>query len=133
MIFMEKKVHVKKELSRSLKLRKKLKKKKPNFKRQESYKKHLKKVWRKPKGIDSKLKKGKRGRGRTVRPGFSSPIAVRGLTWTGHKIVRVFNPADIDKIDHSKQVALIASGVGAKKRVEILKKAEEKNIHVLNR
>ncbi|MFH1445265.1 MAG: 50S ribosomal protein L32e [Nanoarchaeota archaeon] len=129
-----KKIHVRKEVKSKLKLRKKIKKKKPEFKRQEQWRyKRLKKGWRKPKGIDSKLKKGKKSRGKTVRPGYSSPISVRGLTKSGHKIVRIHNVKDVDKIQHANEVGLIASGIGAKKRAEIIKYAEEKNVHIMNK
>jgi len=122
-----------KKLKISLKTRKKIKKKKPEFKRQENkrYKK-LKSVWRKPKGKDSKLKKNKKGRGKTVRSGYSSPKSVRGLSRTGHKIVNVSNITDVDKVHHTTEVAIISSGVGAKKRAEILKHAEQKKVKILN-
>lgn len=128
-----KKPQVKKEARSLLKLRKKIKKKKPKFTRQENWRYgKLKKCWRKPKGIDSKLKAGKKSRGKTVRPGYSSPLAVRGLAYTGHKTVRVYNIQSIDKIHTPSEAAIIASGIGAKKRAEIIKHAEKKKIRVLN-
>jgi len=129
----EKSMPRKKELKKALKIRKKIKKKKPEFKRQENkrYKK-LSSVWRKPKGIDSKLKAGKKSRGKTVRPGYSSPAAVRNLSHTGHRIVIVHNPKELNGLNPSEEVAIIASGVGAKKRMEIIKQAEKAKIHVMN-
>ncbi|MBU0899085.1 MAG: 50S ribosomal protein L32e [Nanoarchaeota archaeon] len=125
---------VKKELKSSLKIRKKIKKRKPSFKRQENkrYKK-LKSVWRAPRGIDSKLKKDKKSRGKRVRPGYSSPTAVKGLSRTGHKIVHVSNPGDVDKMHHTTEVAIISANVGGRKRAEILKHAEEKKVHIMNK
>lgn len=130
----EKKLHVKKEAKASLKKRKAIKKRKPSFKRQENkrYKK-LKSVWRAPRGKDSKLKKDKKSRGKRVRPGYSSPKDVKGLSRTGYKIIRVYNPKDVDKIHHTKEIIVIAATVGAKKRAEIIKHAEEKKVHILNK
>ena len=61
--------------------RKALKKKKPVFTRQDAHKK--KKVgwkWRKPKGSDSKMRVGKKGYKRSVRPGWGSPACGRART-----------------------------------------------------
>ena len=57
-----------------LELKKKIKKKKPNFTRQETHKKSkLKKKWRRPKGIQSKLRLNKRA----IKRGFQKAMALQ--------------------------------------------------------
>jgi len=116
-----------------LNIRKKQKKRKPEFKRQEiSVQKILKRKWRAPKGKHSKLRKHIKARGSHPSPGYGSPRAVRGLDPLGYKLVRVFRPEDLDGINKKEERALIASTVGRKKRFDILKRAEELNIKVKN-
>lgn len=120
-------------MKRLLKLKIKKKKKKPNFIRQEAKKmKKLDKVWRKPRGRDSKLKKQKKARGRLPSPGFRCPKEVRGLNRQGLNEIRIFNPSDLDNLDSKKDIAVLGSTVGKRKRMEIIKKAEEKNIKISN-
>jgi large subunit ribosomal protein L32e len=124
---------VRKESSPMLKMRKRIKKKKPGFSRQEGYRlKKLKKSWRRPRGRHSKLRKHERPRGRLPKVGYGSPKSVRGLTRYGHIEVRISNPNELEKLDPKKEAALISSSVGKKKRIEIIKKAEEKKIKIVN-
>jgi len=119
--------------AKTLNLRKKMKKKRPEFKRQEIHvQKILKKKWRRPRGKHSKLRKHVKARGRRPGPGYGSPRAARGLDPLGYRLVRVFRPDDLDVINRKEERALIASTVGRKKRFEILKKAEKMNIKVKN-
>jgi large subunit ribosomal protein L32e len=105
----------------------------PRFKRQELWAQAmLKDTWRKPKGRHSKMRKQERGRGRLPKPGYGSPAAVRGLNRQGFREVRVFNISDLSRVDKEKEAAVIASTVGRKKRLEILKRAEELGIAVAN-
>lgn len=110
-----------------------VKRKKPKFYRQDSHKKaRLALVWRRPKGLHSKMRLGKRGYRRSVEVGWGSPRLVKGLHRTGLEIVAVHNVKDLDLIDPKKQGALIAATVGQRKRVQIAKEAIQKNITILN-
>lgn len=117
---------------RLLRIRKKLKRKKPAFNRQE-YKKHvkLKKKWKRPRGITSKLRMHERSRGRLPSPGFSSPKKVRGLSRSGLEVVHVSNPSQLNEEMKNKSV-LISSGVGKRKKTDILNKAKELGINIEN-
>ncbi|MCD6496215.1 MAG: 50S ribosomal protein L32e [Candidatus Aenigmarchaeota archaeon] len=120
-------------ISRLLKLRKKKKAKKPSFRRQEGNKyKRLKETWRRPRGRHSKLRKGKKSRGKKPSAGYSSPKAVRGLTSRGLELVYVSNVNDLKAVDPKRQEAVIRSAVGRKKRLEIAKEAENLGITVQN-
>jgi len=115
-----------------LQLRNTWKKKKPTFIRQDAQKairlknKHH---WRKPEGMHSKMRKKLRSVRRQPSIGFSSPREVRGLTTEGFRVIMVHNVAQLATIT---EPITIASTVGLRKKVEIVKKAKEKKLRVLN-
>ena len=110
-------------------------KKKPWFRRQQwwQYAKLRRKGWRRPRGRHSKMRRHYGYRPPVVRIGYSSPKIVRGLHPSGFKEVLVYNASQIEGIDASKQAIRIAHSVGRRKRMEIIEKADELGIRVLNR
>jgi len=123
------------EKARLLKIRTQLKRKKPRFLRQEwwrypKFKNNPK--WRRPKGIDSKMRLKKKGKPRSPSIGWSSPRAVRGLHPSGYEEVLVHNVRELEAIDPTRQAARIARTVGARKRETILARAKELGVKVLN-
>jgi large subunit ribosomal protein L32e len=118
---------------KTLKLRERIKKKKPAFVRQESWRYiRLKENWRKPKGIDNKMRKKVKGWPATVSVGYRGPKAARGLHPSGYKEVLVYNTADLKEIDPKTQAIRIAHTVGKRKRARILVEARKKKITILN-
>ncbi|HDD72767.1 MAG TPA: 50S ribosomal protein L32e [Candidatus Aenigmarchaeota archaeon] len=124
---------VKKCVMSMLRIRKRIKKKKPAFRRQEGFK-HAKlgDSWRRPKGRHSKLRMREKSRGKVPCIGYSSPKSVRGLDRFGYREIRVFNVRDLENINPEEEVAVISGTVGKKKRMEIVKAAEQKKIIVKN-
>lgn len=109
------------------------KKRLPKFRRQEWFRfKRLGEKWRRPRGRDSKLRLRISGKGSLVSVGYRVPKAIRGLHPSGLAEVLVKNLADLKKIDATRQAIRIASSVGRRKREQILKRAEELKIKVLN-
>lgn len=120
-------------LQRLLRLRIKKKSRQPDFNRQEGYRyKRLKDSWRRPRGRHSKLRKSEVARGSKPGVGYMSPAGVRGLSRKGLEQVYVSNPQDIERLDPGRHAAIIRSGVGRKKRGEIITRAEHKRVTVLN-
>ncbi len=120
-----------------LRLRKRLKSRKPEFRRYcwDRKLKLRRKSWRKPRGLDNamRLEYGGKWSGRKrVKVGFKSPSAVRGLHPSGYEDVLVYSPKDLEKLDPKRQAVRIASCVGLKKRLEIEKKANEMGLKILN-
>jgi large subunit ribosomal protein L32e len=119
-----------------LKIRLRQKRKKPEFIRQEYYTHphKLGRKWRQPMGRTSKLRYKEKSRGSHPSMGYSSPAAVRGLTRFGYRLVRVSNVSELSKISDPKaEMAEIASGVGNKKRLDIINAAKQKGMLVFNR
>jgi len=107
--------------------------KKPKFRRQESWRyKRVTNKWRRPHGIDSKMRKKVKGWPTSPTTGYRSPKNTRGLHPSGFAETRVQSVADLGGIDPELQAIRIARTVGGRKRVEIMALAEEKGIHVLN-
>ncbi|MDQ1280209.1 MAG: large subunit ribosomal protein L32e [Thermoproteota archaeon] len=120
------------ELSRLLAVRQLLKSKKPDFIRQESWKyKKLSSSWRRPKGIDSKMRTKEHGWPKSVGVGYGSPKKVCGFHPSGFKETIVHNVNDLININ-SDIVVRISHTVGNKKRLEIVEKAKELKLHVVN-
>lgn len=118
----------------ALEKRKIRKEKEPEFLRQEWFRyKRLKDCWRRPKGLQSKMRRGLGYRPAKVRIGYRGPRLARDLHPSGFEEVLVYNVKDLNGINPEKQAIRIGGTVGVKKRVEIVKKADELGIRVLNR
>lgn len=116
-----------------LKLRKQLKAKKPAFIRQDAHKKpEIKKSWRRPKGLHSKMRLHLRGYRESPSPGYGSPKQVKYLHPTGLRSVLINSLKELATIDPSYQGIIIAKSVGLKKKIDLAKKLKEKGITVLN-
>ena len=113
--------------------RKKVAQKRPNFVRQESWRyDRLAENWRKPKGKDNKMRKQKSGMPAMVKVGYRGPRAARGLHPSGYRDNVIHNTAELSKLDPKNDAARIGHTVGKKKRIEIISRAVELGIKVLN-
>lgn len=116
-----------------LKLRQQVKSHKPDFVREESWRyKRVKPNWRKPKGIDSKMRRRKKGWPKIVRIGYRGPKVARYLHPSGYYDKLVHNVNELKNLDSEKDAARIAAAVGGRKRKEIIEQAKSLKIKVLN-
>ncbi len=105
----------------------------PKFVRQESWRYvRIHPEWRKPKGVDNKVRRQDKGWPALVRVGYRGPVESRGLHPSGHYEVMVHNPAGLEGLVPGRDVARIGGTVGAKKREAILARATELGIRVVN-
>jgi len=105
----------------------------PKFRRQEWFRyKRLGEKWRRPKGKDSKMRLGIKGKPPLVKIGYRKKSEQRGLHPSGVKEVLVSNPNQLSGIDPKTHAVRIASSTGRRKREEIMKLASELGIKVLN-
>jgi len=113
--------------------RKKVSSKRPKFIRQESWRyDRLAENWRKPKGKDNKMRKQKAGVPAIVKIGYRGPKAARGLHPSGYTDNLVHNIAELARLDPKKDAARLGHTVGKRKRLEIISKATERGIKLLN-
>jgi len=118
---------------KALRLRKRLRQKKPNFVRPESWRYiRIKENWRRPRGLDHKVRLKYDGWPPGVNVGYRSPKATRGLHPSGYEEVLVHTAEELAKINPKTQVIRIAHTVGKRKRARILTEAKKKKIGVLN-
>jgi len=116
-----------------LKLRRRIKAKTPAFIRQESWRyKRIKSPWRKPKGIDSKMRLHRKGWPASPKVGYRLPKAIRGLHPTGFYEAIVHNLAGLEGLDPKRFVLRISGKVGRNKRLAIVEEARRRGFHVLN-
>ncbi len=110
-----------------------VKKKHPKFQRQNVHLKRRVTVtgWRKPRGIDNKQRIYKWGFGASPSIGYRNARATRGLHPCGLREIRVFNEADLEKLDCVTDAARIAACVGKRKRAAIRARAVQLDVKVL--
>ena len=118
---------------RLLNIRKIQKKKKPEFNRYCHHKfKKLNKSWRRPRGLQSKQRKKILGKGNVVSIGYGSPSIVSKLHPSGYHDHLIYNIYDLQLISPEIEAIRISSTIGMRKKKEIINKAMEMNIKILN-
>ena len=85
--------------------------------------------WRKPTGRDNKMREKRRGYAPVVSIGYRSDKKIRG-TLEEKNPVTIMNINDLKKIG-KKDIGVVGN-VGAKKKIEIVKKAKEMKIELKN-
>lgn len=104
----------------------------PSFRRQNwAQKKRIAKSgWRKPRGIDNKLRIKKGGFGFLPKIGFRTPRKERGLHPTGLREVLVRSLKDLAGL---KGVAIrVSAGLGRRKKLLLVAEAKKMQLRILN-
>jgi len=112
----------------------KMKKNLPSFFRQNygRYKRsRVKAGWRKPRGIDNKKREKITTYGAEPNIGHRNAKAIRFLHPSGWKEVLISNVAMLSKVGEFEAIRIAAS-VGKKKREQIVAKANERGLKMLN-
>ncbi|MEK6908527.1 MAG: eL32 family ribosomal protein [Nanoarchaeota archaeon] len=86
--------------------------------------------WRAAVGRHSKIRKNRFGYTKSPRIGFKSPRNESGKI-NGKIPIRITNMADFSKTS-KENIIIIARTIGARKKIEMIKKANEMNLEILN-
>jgi len=121
------------EKERLLEIRKNMKKKKPSFRRVESWRYvRVKDSWRKARGIDSQTRKKTKSGVKSPSAGYRTPKKIRGLHPSGYEEVRVEMLSDLQNLNPQKHALKISRRLGANKRIELIDYAQKRNFKILN-
>jgi large subunit ribosomal protein L32e len=121
------------EQKRMIELRKRMNKRRPSFRRVESWRyKRVKDSWRKARGIDSQTRKKTKSGVKSPSVGYRGPKRVRGLHPSGYEEVRVHNIDDMKNLNNKKHAIKISTRLGVKKRINVIDYAQSRGFKVLN-
>jgi large subunit ribosomal protein L32e len=95
-------------------------------------KRQLSDSWRKPRGQHNKQREQKKAKGALPKPGFGSPIAVRGMHPSGFFEVLVSSVKELEGIDPKTHAIRIGATVGERTRGGLQEKAIAEGFKVLN-
>lgn len=128
-----KKANKEKSLQEMLELRRSIAQKRPKFRRPESWRyRRLAENWRKPKGIDHKVRLSVKGWQKLPDIGMRGPRVTRGLHPSGLSEVLISNLQALNNCNPKINAIRLAGNLGRRKRMTILVKAREMGIKVLN-
>ncbi len=121
------------ENAKLLEMRAAVAERRPRFVRPESWRfVRLPPMWRKPKGLDNKVRKSKKGWPRRVKVGYRGPVVARNLHPSGYPEILVHNLDELSKAVPGRDVVRIGGTVGARKRGLILSRSNELGLRVVN-
>lgn len=121
------------ELKRLLRLRREMNRRRPRFMRMNVQGLvRVKDSWRKPRGLDNKIRICRRGYPEMVSVGYRNPREVRGLHPSGLEEVLVYSPGQLDGLDPRRHCVRIAHTVSRRKKVEIAERAAKLKLRVVN-
>jgi len=121
-------------MKKHLEIRKSVKSRKPNFVRGDSNKEKCKtsNKWRKPRGLHNKRRLNKKGHQKNPSVGFKSPKLVKNLNKDGLNIKLVTNINQLKKIKKDRDIVLISSTIGVKKKIVLLEICLKDGLKVSN-
>jgi len=118
---------------RLMELRKRMNKKRPSFRRVESWRyKRVKDSWRKARGIDSKTREKKKSGVKSPTVGYRSPKKVRGLHPSGYIEARVTTIQELNNLNKNQHAIKISGKLGAKKRLALIDFCQKRGFKILN-
>ena len=118
---------------RLMELRKKINKKRPSFRRVESWRyKRVKDSWRKARGIDSKTREKRKSGVKSPTIGYRGPKKVRGLHPSGYIEVRITTQDDLKNLNKNKHIVKISGKLGVKKRIAITDYCQKRGFKISN-
>jgi large subunit ribosomal protein L32e len=88
--------------------------------------------WKRPRGKDNPVRLALKGYPPKASVGYGLPSEIRNLHPCGLRPVIIRCMKDLEKLDPAKYVIYIASDLGLKKRLELIKVAKSKGFRIAN-
>lgn len=88
--------------------------------------------WRKPRGKDNPMRLKLKGHPPVVSAGYGSPTVIKGLHPSGLRPVVVSSMRELAGLDPTSHIVYISSSVGLRKKLEIIRKAQEMGFKIAN-
>ena len=124
------------ELRRLSRIRALKKKQKPDFQTTNSWRYiRVQKRWRRPRGIDNKMRESIKGWPQVVKVGYKKPAKLRNKYYANDKVLEEFivsSMSDLDLVLPDKHVVRIDGKLGARKKEQIFQEAVSWGLKVLN-
>lgn len=118
---------------RLMRISRAMKRRQPPFKHEQAHRWiRVADAWRKIRGNDNNTRRRRTGHIAMASPGYRKPIETRNIHPSGYLEVMVYRPADMEGLDPKVHAIRIGGTVGARKRQEILKRADAIPLRVLN-
>ena len=121
--------------AQALRARRLLDQKRPRFVRQAAHRYQRigrDQSWRRPRGLQSKQRRHYGYRPAIVRVGYRTPVRARGLVPSGFRPILVETTRALEQIDPLKEAAILARGIGTRRRLVLEEAARRLGIRVLN-
>ncbi len=120
-------------MKRLMEIKSAMKKRRPSFKRQEFNKRIRlsRSSWRKPRGVDSKMREQRGGYRAIVKIGYRTPRKLRGRLSNGLIEVKVSTVKELNSMTKD-QIAVIPRNIGNRRRLELFKEALKSKILISN-
>ena len=121
--------------ARALSLRRSMDPRRPKFVRQAAHRYYRigrDESWRRPRGLQSKQRRHYGYRPVVVSIGFRSPAKARGLVPSGFRPILVHTTKALESLDPSKEAAILARGIGTRRRLVLEEVARRLGVRVLN-
>lgn len=119
------------DIKKLLETKKKIASKRPDFCREGSQNSvRIGTKWRKPRGLQSKMRHKAAGHRKTVTVGFGCPSAVRGMDLEGFELVHIENLSSLSSLDPKVHKIILGSNLGAKKKIILLEELNKKGFKV---
>ncbi len=88
--------------------------------------------WKRPRGKDNKVRLKLKGYPPMASVGYRMPNDLRGLHPSGYEVAVVSSVKDLNGLDPKKHAVYIASTVGLRKKIELVREAINRGFKVLN-
>jgi large subunit ribosomal protein L32e len=121
------------KIKKLLKVRKRINKKRPTFRKIESWRyDRVHGGWNKPKGIDNRSRQKRKSGVKSVNVGYRNPKPIRGYHPSGLIPIVISQLKELEELNPSTHAIIIDAHIGLKKRLGFTEAIQSKKFKILN-